>query len=490
MDFRRYKLQLRNILSNVSTVLQPLNLSRTIQVSYGSCFRTPTFLFEPYFIWSFGPPASEHTLEEMKEVCASLRDSSKQAYSLHSPDPVLNSVKFAITLDTVRQLLGLSGTSFKPLELYNAAELAAKPTSSGFPDYKKKTEIVEQVLDQANLLYHERDGSFIDLPVTLAWRTQVRKSGIKYRLIWLVPFIVILYEMALFTPMITYIQNLQYTSYCIGNVFEQLSVRYQRLQNYKYIYSLDYESYDSTITPFFLNLFFSFCKEHLRLTPGKNWLFEKIREFHLNALVITGSEGEARIFRKRNGLLSGSVVTNFLGSFVNLFLICYFLIDHDINPVEGQISVMGDDCLFGLNEKFSLGYITDYFKKKFGIRVSINKSEVYSQGEPVFFLGALIDANKRYINIELIREQLKISTSFNYELSEFDRVFSKLCSSLFKYTDGWMYFVDELSKIKEYFNVTETPIYYEDVSTPAGGPIYEHKLRSVDAMMYQGWRLQ
>lgn len=490
MDLRRYKQQLSKIFENLSSHLQPMNYIRTLTVSYGSCFRLPTVLTEPYFIWSFGPPENEYALETTAELSKQLRDKTVNSYEKHSADPVLNRVTFAKALDYTRKFLGLENQSFRPLGLPDAANLAGKSTSSGFPDYVKKSSIVEEATITAERLIFEGDDSFKDLPVTLSWRTQIRKSGIKYRLIWLVPFVIIIYEMMLFYPIIALITSLAVTSYCVGNVFPQLANRYNRLQEYEYIYSLDYESYDSSISPFFINLFFSFCKEHIGLSPTENWIFECVRRFHLNALVITGYEEEAYMFRKRNGLLSGSVITNFLGSFVNLFIICYFLLDHGISPVQGQISVMGDDCLFGLNDFYSMEYVTEYFEKKFGIKVSFKKSDIYSRGEPIYFLGAFIDGEKRYIDWELTKEQLKFTTSFNPDLSEFQRVHSKLCSSLFKYTDGYKYYLDEIPKLMEYFNVTDVPWNYLDMSTPSGGPIYERKLRSVFEFMYNGWRLQ
>lgn len=86
---------------------------------------------------------------------------------------------------------------------------------------------------------------------------------------------------------------------------------------------------------------------------------------------------------KQSGVLSGSVFTNFLDSWVNLFVINYCMIKVG-NTKAYTVNVMGDDSVIGTDEDGHklLALLKACCKYTFGMSVGI-KSNVRQKGEPI-----------------------------------------------------------------------------------------------------------
>jgi hypothetical protein len=222
-------------------------------------------------------------------------------------------------------------------------------------------------------------------------------------------------------------------------------------------------------------------------------LINRIETYHCKASIVANYKGDYVLYEKRKGLLSGSAFTNLCGSWINCFMLVYFLLDHDITPTVDMIHVCGDDCLLGINDNFTIDYMASYFWKKFKIKISKHKSEIFKQNDNVYFLGGVINENGRYADFDLIKEQLCLSSNRS-ELDEGFRLFSKLCSSCFKYKDGHKLFFETLPYLRDYIDKKKVkkftvPEYYfnfahiHELST-------EVKYLKVKDFCFNGWLIQ
>lgn len=494
MKFQLFKKRLKSLLNSISTQYQPMSEDKTFKSSYNSMFRFPTLALEPYFCERFGNISPDKLVEPEAEHITQLRESALESFKKETPVN-LNQILFAKARDITCELLGLTNVRFTPYNLLHCVNEAAKPTSSGFPDFGKKNELTLHDLDQARYAMAMSDFSFFNYPVTVAWRTQQRSSGTKYRLIYLIPYLVTIFEFMFFLPFRKfYSENKVSTPYCFGNTWLDLRQRYDSLQGYKYIYSLDYKGWDLSIPGFLIYLFFSLIKPCFNWNSKLTNIFDHIVKYHLSAtILLSGTEKTAQFVQKKNGIMSGSVFTSFMCSLINVFVITYFLLSKNLPINYNMIHVMGDDCLFGCDSELDLEEINEFMQQNFGISVSVEKSTAHVRGEPIFFLGAYLDDKGRYIDEELVKDQLRITQSWDSEMPEFDRVFSKLCSACFKFSDGKHLFFREVPFLLAHYGVRSIPEFYYNLDVPLGGPDVNLPIKrvlSVLNMAEYGWMYQ
>jgi hypothetical protein len=337
---------------------------------------------------------------------------------------------------------------FRPTKISEVKWFMPMNASSGWPWFMKTSKVFSTVVSEAQKLYDCPNGpdlQWSNAPVTIGTRAQVRRKVIdgivkfvvKYRLIFVVPKVVMVYEYLFAAVLITAAKWNQYKSvYSIGSNYLHLKSFWIGAKNYKFQYMLDYSGFDQHVCSTFISLFFHFVRRSFSLNHKESKILDALERYHLTAKVWIGPD---RFINRTGGVLSGSAFTNIMDSFVNTFMIVYFLLDHGIKVDFDQLRVMGDDVWLALNKHFPLEYLQSYFYKTFGMIINSDKSGYYVQGgKPVYYLGAWIDDKKRYIDEDLCLAQLIVSERYIdvSVMSKEERVFSKFCSILSKFTDG------------------------------------------------------
>jgi hypothetical protein len=195
------------------------------------------------------------------------------------------------------------------------------------------------------------------------------------------------------------------------------------------------------------------------------------------------------MFRKKRGLMSGSALTNLLGSMVNLFTLLYLNRLYKLDVDKSSISILGDDIVFASDKKLSINDFALYYKKHFNLEISVEKSNVYSPGEQVYFLGHNFDQYGRYLNNAKTVVQLCISENYIPEeiLSTNDRIWSKFCSILFKCSDGEQFFDHYKPRLMKILKL-EKPIGYYYTLFNSDGDMY--KKFEFESYKSNGWRSQ
>jgi len=365
-------------------------------------------------------------------------------------------------------------------------------TSSAYPDFiTPKSSNRSRIIAQIYYMLSTHDFScFTNYFTVISWRVQQRPSGTKYRIFFPVPQLIQVSEYMFASAWFSHLRVNKNTPYCFGHTYEDLKTKYVGWQKYKYIYSLDYSSYDLSIPRRVLSYVFEYIRRNTKFSSGAQvQLFNQIEKFHLKGSVIIYVQGLFHIISKANGLYSGSSLTNFLGTLVNMFIIVYFCQWHKIPVTREMFAVMGDDTILCLNTYYSLGYMKKFFKEHFGINISLEKSKIFKSGEKVFFLGHYFDDSGRYLDFDLTKRQLVISESFIPEskISTEMRIISKFCSLCFKCSDGHVFYHMYIDKIKELLNISKLPKYYLNLIAGSDGYL---KPVEINYAIYESWRKQ
>jgi hypothetical protein len=327
----------------------------------------------------------------------------------------------------------------------------------------------------------------------MAWRTQVRQSGIKFRLIWVTPFVSQILENMFFQPIRAHFEANKQTPYCFGNTFRDLQPRISKLRKKDSIAVIDFTAFDQSIIAQLIQLFFVSIKPCFKIeSKSLDVQFEALKFFNTYATVANVENGNTILFQKDGSLSSGSVFTNFMGSWINLFLINVYLLYLGKDPMCQELNVMGDDCTFGFNFKFSSGKYAKFLDHFFFLKVEPSKcQELKPNFSTVEFLGADLNENGRYINRDLVIKQLCVSEDFIPEtvMSEHVRLFSKLCSLCFKFSDGASFFDDVIPKLTKLlpYPDRQLPNYYWDIYPSSAGPFERSKKNKVHKDKISGW---
>lgn len=451
---------------NFNGALKITNLEKVAGILWGQANAKPTYLIEDTFVKLFDKQDEVDELSKLDLEKEGEDERLKTYQALKNDKPLkLDTVLIRKTLSWMTKSLRLEGKRFNPVTYEMAFDSMVTSTSSSFPEYvTPKVTMRAKVLKQIRSTSNTQKSEFIrKCLIGPAWRTQVNRSNnLKFRLFYPVSQFIQVIEKTVFYPFFQHFENNKRTCYAFANVFPDIQYRYQCWNRSKFAYSLDIKGFDINISNDLIKLIFDWLflfLKHNELTKSQ---FAMIKDYHLTALIVTSIRGVVFIFRKRCGLLSGSVLTNFFGSMVSLFCVVYFCIDNRIYIKTSDISVHGDDVILATNEKLTIQFIAAYFKEHFNLEVSIEKSEIFKRGERVYYLGHYIDKNGRYLNIDRVAKQLYVSSHFipTTVMNKSTRIISKFLSNVLKSKDGLDFFLSYSKNLIGLLNIKELPKYY------------------------------
>lgn len=473
MDFKHYTFGAFNQFKlyigktcNYGDTLRITNIPRVAGILWGQAMAKPSFLIEDVFVKLFDKQAEVDELLKIDLTEEGEIERLKTFEALSTSKPLkLDTVLTHKTIAWMTKALRLEGKSFNPVSLEMAFDSMVSSTSSSFPDYvTPKVNQRDKVLKQARKAsFQQKSEFFKNSLIGPAWRTQVNRSNkLKFRLFYPVAQFIQLIEKNIFYPFFHHFENNKRTSYAFGNVFPDIQWRYQQWNKSKYVYSLDIKGFDINISNDLINIIFVWLFSFLRRDSVVIQHYKMIHDYHMCALIVTSLKGVVHVFRKRCGLLSGSVLTNLIGSMVSLFCLVYFCIDNRIYIKASNLSVHGDDVILATDVKMTIPFIAAYFKEHFNLEVSIEKSEIFLQGERVYYLGHYIDGNKRYMNKDRVMKQLYVSSHYipSEVMNKSTRIYSKMLSNVLKSADGFDFFLQYNTRLMGLLNISELPKYY------------------------------
>jgi hypothetical protein len=471
------------------------NVERASNIGWMNSKKSATYLIESIFVELF-----QHK-NKVDGIMNAVGDTQKTCSINRSEAVELLSKSSGIQIDytiaakvkgQMSDLLLLTGNKYKTCSPREAFDTLPSATSSSFPKFKNpKSLIKEEVINLAHRLLHlDLSRCVLDFPISINWRTQLSSSGkLKFRQFYPFPVIVACFEKMLFGEIFHHFERNKLTPYCFANNYIDLRNRYGQWQHYKYIYSIDYKSFDQTISNELIEMLLRFLFGRVFLNSKENSLFETILTYHTSCFIVTSIRGVTFMFQKKRGLMSGSSLTNLLGSLINLFIILYVNRVYRLSIDPKSISILGDDIIFASDRKFEISYIREIVKLHFNMEISVEKSQVFSAGERVFFLGHYFDDKGRYLDLERTKSQLCISETYIPEdtLSTNDRIWSKFCSILFKCSDGHAFYNLYKHSLLQKLRLAKPIGHYYSLFNNDGN---SRKLVSFNEYKRNGWMLQ
>jgi hypothetical protein len=469
--------------------------NRAASVSWLNSKKSATYLTESIFTDVFNYEAE--VLDLMTQAGDPKQKSDKNRIEtinlLSSSNKLrLDKALTSVVLGEMSDLLLLSGSKYKTVGPSLAFDSLPQSTSSSFPDFlRPKTKVKEKVVSCIhNLLRSKVRFPFVLFPISINWRTQISSSGkLKFRQFYPFPVLIAVIEKMIFNGIFVHFENNKTTPYCMGNTYTDLAVRYSYWQNRNYIYSLDFEAFDQRLENDLIKLCIDFLSSKIQLSYYDKFLVNDILDYHRNCLIISCVNGLVCMFKKKRGLMSGSSLTNLVGSLINIFCILYLNRKYRLQIDTKSLSVLGDDIIFASNIKLELSDLSKLYNDEFYMKVSIEKSQIFLPSQKVFFLGHYFDMKGRYLDEHRVKLQLCISENFIHEevLSTNDRIWSKFCSICFKCSDGSEFF-NKYHRSLMYKLRLEKPLGYYYTLFNSDGDMYK-KLK-FEEFKLEGWRSQ
>jgi hypothetical protein len=136
--------------------------------------------------------------------------------------------------------------------------------------------------------------------------------------------------------------------------------------------SLDYSSFDQTISSWLIEDAFSIIKSCFIMNDKESALFDVIvHDFIHKDFYIT--EG---VIHSDKGVPSGSMFTQIIDSLVNVIVVNTYFISKGLGVRKYEMMAMGDDNIIFCGKDIDVNLLSTYISKNFGLLVNSDKSEV------------------------------------------------------------------------------------------------------------------
>ncbi len=487
---------LQSYLDNINSSLPfyaRFDTEKAAKVSWMNSKKSASFIVESIFTELFDNRKEVdeliHTAGDPKTVSISNRNETIKI--LTSSETL--SLDRTLVIRVIGQLsdcLRLTGKQYKSVSPTEAFDSLPQATSSSFPDFRRPKSVVKaKTLKIVHSIVRSGDFIFKDFPISINWRTQISSSGkLKYRQFYPFPLAVAIIEKMLFMGLFKHFETCKSTPYCFANTFPDLKWRYGMWQKKKFIVSLDFGSFDQRMVNCIILLVMKFLCSKCNFTGLEVKLSKHIMDYHCQCSIISSKNGITCLFTKERGLMSGSSLTNLIGSVANLFMLLYVNNKYRLNIDVKSISILGDDIIFATDKYIDIPEISKIYESEFQAEVNLEKSKIFHPGEKVFFLGHEFDDKGRYLDKERVKLQLSISENYIPEevLSTGDRIFGKFCSILFKCSDGSDYYDHHAPRLLSIARVEEKDYFY-GIFNDSGNPMLRYKFEEYKT---KGWVLQ
>lgn len=241
----------------------------------------------------------------------------------------------------------------RPLSLQTASDYIKKTTNSGLPYLEKKGNVMKEAIANFEELLARQD------PAVLFTRTTEKR---KTRPVWGLSIADILNEMRYLRPALEHQKQSGYRSAVIGpdainsSVSEMLKYAYR---TGKYILSIDFSAYDTSISPELSKLAFEYIKSLYQAQ------YSDEIDYIYNRFISVGLVTPDGVYVGEHGVPSGSAFTNEIDSLVQYIIAMNYPGEKII-----KLEIQGDDGLYIIGDPWGL---MEWFGL-FGLVVNFEKS--------------------------------------------------------------------------------------------------------------------
>lgn len=257
-----------------------------------------------------------------------------------------------------------------PLSVDEVVEHYVVRTSySGAPLFRRNDLVLDTGKRLATRIIHGERG--FD-PYVFGRRVQPGTAGPKTRLVWM-------------APLPTTIVGTRYSKQVMDGLFrsrpfvwglkghEQGAIISEIESRYKYVYSLDFSKFDSTVPARMIDDAFRVARTHLDLDEQELGVWRRYVNDFIHSRIIAP---DGRVYQKHKGVPSGSAFTSIIDSIINLILVSYMwekVTGHSLP--HDRVLVMGDDIIVGSNTRISLSQLASA-ASDLGFVLSVEKSTI------------------------------------------------------------------------------------------------------------------
>jgi len=209
-------------------------------------------------------------------------------------------------------------------------------------------------------------------PYVFGRRVQPGAAGPKTRLVWM-------------APLPTTIVGTRYSKQVMAGLsrrrpfvwglrgHEQGAIISEIESRFRYVYSLDFSKFDSTVPARMIDDAFRVARTHLELDEKEMDVWRRYVNDFIHSRIIAP---DGHVYQKHKGVPSGSAFTSIIDSIVNLILVSYMfekLTGHSLK--HDRVLVMGDDVIIGSNTRLELGQLASA-ASDLGFVLSVEKSTI------------------------------------------------------------------------------------------------------------------
>lgn len=282
---------------------------------------------------------------------------------------------------------------FKVLNKLEDADLPAAVKlnkSSGLPFLDKKRNVIDVELLRMDRI---RAGLKAPDPCIAYHRVQHGEKGPKTRLVWGYPLSMTLLEAQFARPLIDHFLCAN-TPMAFGYTKADLWAKMSDFSSFDTLVGLDYSGFDASVHPRLLLMAFSILERFFSKEEREAGNWEKIVHYFVHTSILMP---DGYIYRKHQGIPSGSFFTQLIGSIVNYFSLMY--VSDRLGMSGVRAIVLGDDSLasvsrtklFEANRKFFGDLLLTYSTgmRELGLTIHPHKCKVFygkSRGA-IHFLG-------------------------------------------------------------------------------------------------------
>lgn len=288
--------------------------------------------------------------------------------------------------NAARSMAGGGSRRAKPYSMDEVvARFIHRSHFSGAPFFARNEDCIEDAVDRAIRI---SNGTTSFDPFVAGRRVQFGTSGPKTRLVWMAPIATTLLSTRFSAVCHSGLERKLPFAYGFSSV--EKAARISSLSSkHRYIYSLDFSGFDSSLSNSIIRDAFSILSTHLELTDEDEKLLGRIIDDFVHTRLVT-PDGD--MYRVHGGVPSGSSFTSLVDSVCNLIITQYAWISITGRALRAdQIWILGDDVIIADDKKLTLPMLASA-TSVLGVVINVEKSSVagYSHeggAEPVHFLG-------------------------------------------------------------------------------------------------------
>lgn len=273
----------------------------------------------------------------------------------------------------VSQALRLAGSRErrrKPYSVDTVVENHIDHTAYAGAPYFSRNELVLDAASQAAKRIMAGRRGFE--PYTAGRRVQPGPPKPKTRLIWMASLPTTIVGTCFSKPVSEALARRRPFSWGLRDI-EKAAFVEELKSRFRYIYSLDYSGFDSSVPARMIDDAFGVARTHLDLTDEEGEVWNRYVSDFIHSRLIT-PDGD--VYRVHKGVPSGSAFTSIIDSIVNLILTNYIwhrLMGHGI--ASDRLFILGDDVVFASDARYDLADISRV-AGELGFTVSVQKSEI------------------------------------------------------------------------------------------------------------------